>query len=164
MVYSYWLLHSESCSGFADLLLNLTLALLGWVRALTYQGSKGDFFFNRSSFCYNGSNGHPSVTAWCGGVLPARSRCHLPPVRRRHLQPLGCFQVRPSYSLVITYFLSNNSFVPLAHVWITLFWILLVLSLQTEEGCRSEGSAGCLRGGCSAGWQTGGLFEFETSR
>lgn len=42
----------------------------------------------------HGTDGYPAVTARCGGVLPPWSRCHLPPVCRGHLQPLGCFQVR----------------------------------------------------------------------
>lgn len=51
-----------------------------------------------SSPCYDGSHGHPAVTAWRVGVLPPRSRCYLPSVRRSHLQPLGCFQVRGTAS------------------------------------------------------------------
>lgn len=51
-----------------------------------------------SSQCCDGSHGHPAVTAWRVGVLPPRSRCYLPSVRRSHLQPLGCFQVRGTTS------------------------------------------------------------------
>lgn len=52
-------------------------------------------------FCHNGSDGYPAVTARRGGVLPPWSRCHLPPVCRGHLQPLGCFQVRLSFPHMI---------------------------------------------------------------
>lgn len=75
---------------------SFVLALLGWLLALTYREVKEIFVY----FFYNGSNGHPSITAWCGGVLLAWSRCNLPPVRRCHLQPVGCFQVRPNFNIL----------------------------------------------------------------